>query len=334
LDTSGANYPKSRPQATARSLLIGESHRGRGLPPPWAYRGAFFFVAWIGGLGCHPPAPPAPTPKSAPAIASAGSIWSPRRHAFVDRATIEREAAATRYVLLGEKHDHAEHHRLQRELLAAIAKSRKPAVVFEMVDVDDQPKLDAAPREADAIGEATTWKARGWDWPLYRPIVALALEKDLPIVAGNFPRARIKGLFHHGDGPSTEIDDATKKSLGIDRPLPPALERDLEDELAASHCGKLPKELLPTFALAQRLRDGQLAERMRTRATAGGAVLIAGEGHVRRDRGVPWYLPAGETYAIGFVELEKDKTAPDAYGDLYDAVWFTEPAKREDPCGP
>jgi uncharacterized iron-regulated protein len=316
-------------------MLLGQAHRGRGLPPPWAYRGAFFFVAC---LGCQRPAPAAPAPPKRAAqgaVAAAGSIWSPRRHAFVDRATVEREAAASRYVLLGEKHDHPEHHRLQRELLAAIAKGRKPAVVFEMIDVDDQPKVDAAPREADAIGEATAWKARGWDWPLYRPIVALALEEQLPIVAGNFPRAKIKALFHHGsEGPSTEIDEATKKSLGVDRPLPPALERDLEDELAASHCGKLPKELLPTFALAQRLRDGQLAERMRTRATAGGAVLIAGEGHVRRDRGVPWYLPAGETYAIGFVELERGKPAPDAYGDLYDAVWFTEPAAREDPCGP
>jgi uncharacterized iron-regulated protein len=268
----------------------------------------------------------------APKVASAGSIWSPRRHAYVDRATVEREAGASRYVLLGEKHDHPEHHRLQRELLDALTRTgrRKPAVVFEMVDVDDQPKLDAAPREAEALGEAVAWKARGWDWPLYKPIVALALARGLPIVAGNFPRAKIKSLFHPGGEP---IDDETKKSLGVDRPLPAALERDLEDELAASHCGKLPKEMVPGFAIAQRLRDGQMAERLRTRATEGGAVLVAGAGHVRRDRGVPWYLPAHETYAIGFVELEKEKTRPEDYGDLYDAVWFTEPAAREDPCG-
>ncbi|MGZ5967672.1 MAG: ChaN family lipoprotein, partial [Polyangiales bacterium] len=304
----------------------------RGLPPPWAYRGAFFFVALV---GCHNPAPSAPTETRAPArpfslAAAEGRIWSPRRHAFVDRATVEAEANATRFVLLGEKHDHAEHHRLQRDLLASIAKTRAPAVVFEMVDVDDQPKIDAAPHDADALAEAVGWSARGWSWPLYKPIVALALEKQLPIVAGNFPRAKIKSIFHSKEDP---IDPETRKSLGIDRPLPDALERDLEDELAASHCGKLPKEMLPAFALAQRLRDGQMAERLRTRATKDGAVLIAGEGHVRRDRGVPWYLPANETYAIGFVELESGKTDPKDYGDLYDAVWFTSPAPREDPCG-
>ena len=37
-------------------------------------------------------------------------------------------------------------------------------------------------------------------------------------------------------------------------------------------------------------RDAMMADRLATVAGRAGGVLIAGNGHVRTDRGVPWYL--------------------------------------------
>ena len=60
-----------------------------------------------------------------------------------------------------------------------------------------------------------------------------------------------------------------------------------------------------------------------------GAVLIAGNGHVRRDLGVPQWLtalPAAALWVVGFVE-----SAPES--GFYDAVVRGAPAQRPDPCG-
>ena len=76
-------------------------------------------------------------------------------------------------------------------------------------------------------------------------------------------------------------------------------------------------------------------------ATADGAVLIAGNGHVRRDLGVPAYLdvPAGEVVAVAWIEVDADdRRAPDFPLGVagahpgFDYLWFTAPVMRDDPC--
>lgn len=309
-----SKYPNSRRERVAPAVQLGEVHRSRGLPPPWARCGAFFFVAL---LGCAAK----PKPESPPARPGVERvIYSPARKAFIDRKTLEEDLAAARFVLLGEKHDNKEHHALQLQLLSGlVARGRKPAVVFEMLEVDMQPVIDS--------GAELAPHAPGWDWPLYAPIVALARGHGLPVVAGNYPRAKIKAAFH-----GTPISAEDRATFALDAPLPGR--EALEQELLDNHCGQLPKSMLPGFVDAQRLRDGQMAERMVTRASKDGAVLIAGSGHVRTDRAVPWVIrardPDAKVFSLAFLEGEPDTSAPLPY----DAVWFTAPVVREDPCGP
>lgn len=72
-----------------------------------------------------------------------------------------------------------------------------------------------------------------------------------------------------------------------------------------------------------------------------GAVLIAGDGHVRRDLAVPLYLSAthGMACAVGMLEVEDGKNNPVDYfdgnaGDIreFDFVRFTPRWDRPDPC--
>jgi uncharacterized iron-regulated protein len=62
----------------------------------------------------------------------------------------------------------------------------------------------------------------------------------------------------------------------------------------------------------------------------GGVVLLAGNGHVRRDLGVPrWLSPElqARTFVVGY--LEEGSGQPTG---AFDAVVTTTPAEREDPC--
>ena len=50
-----------------------------------------------------------------------GKVWDTRAARFVPRAALFDRTANARYVILGEIHDNAEHHRLQRVVLESIA---------------------------------------------------------------------------------------------------------------------------------------------------------------------------------------------------------------------
>src|SRR5205823_14612522 len=124
-------------------------------------------------------------------------------------------------------------HRLQGELLRAMSDGgRRPAVVLEMIDVDQQPTLDAAlakaPGDGRALADAVRWEARGWPaFELYAPIFSVSSAASLPIFGGNFPTASIKQLFHG----TTAIDDATRVELGVDAPLAASLDASSRREL-------------------------------------------------------------------------------------------------------
>ena len=93
---------------------------------------------------------------------------------------------------------------------------------------------------------------------------------------------------------------------------------------------------------AQQLRDGQLARSMRGHTD--GAVLIAGNGHVRRDRGVPFHLRTlgeepGSSAVLGVLEVQHDQHDPAPYaagvpgmGPAFDYIWFTLRVDNIDPC--
>jgi uncharacterized iron-regulated protein len=223
-------------------------------------------------------------------------------------------------------------------------------VAFEMIEVDQQPALDAFlaqhPTSAAGLGAAVKWDDRGWPtWGDYEPIAQAALDAHLPIVAANLPHGEARALVMGGHD---HVDESTAHGLHLDRALPTDLARSLEDELRASHCGHLPEAMLPAMMLAQRARDATMAAEMERagRDTGRGAVLVAGAGHARNDRGVPFALRAdadamgpGHAASVAFVEVDHGVTAPEAYATPFfaktlpfDYVWFTPRKDDVDPC--
>ncbi|HEY1958586.1 MAG TPA: ChaN family lipoprotein [Polyangiaceae bacterium] len=283
---------------------------------------------------CASPPPRSPIAWTTTVRASnplVGRTYDERKHAFVDFQRASHAATESRFVLLGEKHDNADHHRLQAETLAAIARARHPAVVFEMIDLDLQPAIDAylatGRATLDGLRGVLQWVSRGWpSWELYRPIFEVVLRARLKIVAAGLPHDVIRRLVHDGLS-ALPPEIAARVHL---HPLPPTREASLDDEIKASHCGMLPDTMIAPMSLAQRVKDALMADLMS--AQPGGAVLVAGNGHVRSDRAVPFELER-RSVVVSFVEVDASiDPATYAVDQPADFIVFTPRVDDEDPC--
>lgn len=252
-----------------------------------------------------------------------GRVFDTRSGAIVERAALLDEAARMPYVLLGERHDNAEHHRLQLEVVEGmLARGARPALAFEQFDREHQAALaraQASPgRDAESVASAGKLDRDAWRWPDYQPLVALALERNLPIVAANLSRDEARAI----------VREPSRSKLAA---APDAVRAALERDIVEGHCGERPRHLAGMVE-AQRARDAQLAKAL---AAHPSAVLITGAGHARRDRGVPLYLPPGaRVLSVAFVEVEGELRDAAGYRDArsYDYLWFTARPPRKDPC--
>jgi len=239
------------------------------------------------------------------------------------------------FVLLGEVHDNAEQHRLRAGLIDAAA-SRKPAIVFEQFAWGRDSVLQTKP----AGGGLEPWldqagfDRKGWQWPLHEPLVAAALAHDLPRYGSQLDRERLRPVLTGG----VDAAPAPLGRLMTEVPLSASGAQALERTLAEGHCGQLPSEMVPMMRTAQEARDAAMTDALLRAHDAGHpAWLIAGNGHVRRDYGVPRFLArlrrAQTVVAVGFLEREPDGALPSAdERQVYDVVWITSRAEREDPC--
>jgi uncharacterized iron-regulated protein len=269
-----------------------------------------------------------------------GRIWDSRARDWVSTTELERRLARARYVLLGEVHDNAGHHRLRLDLLAALVRDgRRPAIAMEQFDREHQPALERVQSEPaptpELLKTAGRIDAQGWNWSYYEPIVRLALDHRLPIFAANLSRA--DAFRVSSEGAAAVLGAAAVSALQLDQPLPDAARLKLEQVIDDGHCGQAPRNILPGMVAAQRARDAVMAQTLQAHAPA---VLIAGNGHVRRDFGVPHYLaryPQGDdVLVVGFLEVDAARQAPTDYltagAPEYDYVTFTPRAPRPDPC--
>jgi len=271
-----------------------------------------------------------------------GKIWDVKAAAFIDESACLKQLAGARFVLLGERHDNPDHHRLQARVVGALARAgRRPAVVLEMLDVTQQSTVDQYEARADAsasgFGAALAWEKTSWPpFTEYEPIFAAALAHELPIFAGNLPNADAKALVKQG---LRALSPERVSELGLAASFPAPLEASLLEELRGSHCGQLPETLLAPMALAQHARDAQMANVLAKAGVSDGAVLIAGSGHARLDRGVPYHLastaPGVAIASVAFREVRPGRVEAPPYvaeEGPFDYVWFTPRASDEDPC--
>lgn len=319
---------------------------------------AFALLVASLGLGCarFASTPAAPTEPwlawQAPLgreDALVGRIYDTEERRFVSPAEVVARARGSAFVLLGEKHDNPDHHRLQAWLVASLTRAgRRPAVVFEMIPRDRGAALDAAiaahPDDPDAIAAALDWAHGGWpEFALYRPIFAAALAARLPIVPGDPARSQLALLRSRG---LDALPEAERVRLALEPPPSAEALRAFAEEVREAHCGMAPDAMVDAMIDVQRVRDATLADALLASGGAEGGLLIAGAGHVRTDRGAPLYLArrAQERSALALAFSEVSRASADEgdsgdpaeraaqLGSAFDLIWFTPRVDDEDPC--
>lgn len=284
-------------------------------------------------------------PALPPEAQADARIYDVHARRFVTERALVADLVDARYRLLGEIHDDPAHHAIRARLVTMIAQAGKqPAIVFEQFDLDHDDALQAAQQaggDAEQVARAGALDRKGWAWPLHEPIIAAALAMHLPVRAGNLPRSALRG----------DLDDVLRRHAPLRARLRAAHWTDaqageLRRDIVDSHCHLLPDTVVPRLVLAQRMRDAAMAQALVDDATNDGAILIAGNGHVRADRGVPVYLHApglaeadARSVSVGFLEVEADDERAADFparvmpGNLeFDYVWLTPAIARPDAC--
>lgn len=232
------------------------------------------------------------------------------------------ELAAAERVLVGERHDNPDHHALQLWLLQALAQQREQgSLLLEMLDPVQQIRVEAVQASiaqghwpADLPAELD-WQ-KGWEWPLYGPLVTYALAQPYPLLQANLDRDEIAAIYR-------QRPEVTGPPAAVE------VQQALFEQIRSSHCDMLPESQLPAMLAVQQQRDRRMAERLEAAPTP--AMLLAGVFHVRRDVGVPLHLRGGadqeHTRVLVLAEVGERVEA-----DQADFVWFTPTQPEKDYC--
>lgn len=237
-----------------------------------------------------------------------------------------QQIRTARFVLLGEQHDNPAHHARRADLLRRLAGSGG-VVVAEHLTRGRQAAAEGALLPAL---QAAGFDPRGWQWPLHEALFAAARDAGLPILGGNLPAAEARRIAREGE--AALPPELARLLAGA--PLSGPAQARLDADLLAGHCGQLPAARLPAMRLAQRARDAAMALALRERGghPAGGpTLLLAGNGHVRQDYGLPPLLahlePGATTLAVVFGEPgQQPADVPGTH------LWITAAPQRSDPC--
>ncbi len=258
-----------------------------------------------------------------------------RRGQDTDATALLAEMRAADVVLLGELHDNPAHHAQRAALLAALSGSAS-ALVVEYLNLGQTVAALSEPPLLTRL-QAAGFDAAGWRWPLHRPLFEAALTAGLPIEGGNLARERLRALA--AASPPVDLQLQALRDAVAAVPLSPAAAAQLDADLLAGHCGKLPADRLPLMRGVQRTRDAAMWSAIARRMQPGAGrpvLLLAGNGHVRRDYGVPTFACAAPVpprlLSVGFGELGGAGEPDDSDSARYDLWWLTPPAVRDDPC--
>jgi uncharacterized iron-regulated protein len=242
--------------------------------------------------------------------------------------TAPSAGANPQVLLLGEVHDNPEGHKQRYEQLRKrVEAGWRPAIAMEQFDRENQALLNKAQRECrDAQCVILVMAGPRWDWDQYRPIIDLALRYELPLVAANLSRADASRVVR--DGVASSFDEKTIAEYRLRQPLPADIVKAQEQEVIAGHCNMVSDMMLPGMVNAQIARDIWMARLLRAQQPRD-VVLIAGNGHVRKDFGVPRWLNAVEPRLTIRSEAYVESAAPKG---LYDAEYRIAPRQRADLC--
>ncbi|MFO0962366.1 MAG: ChaN family lipoprotein [Phycisphaerales bacterium] len=227
-------------------------------------------------------------------------------------------------VIVGEQHDDANAHEVQRTIVEeTFAAWPGSAVSLEMLERNEQPVVDAYLRgeitkeEFVERTKSADWAGKGsWD-VFYQPIIDAARDAHAPVIAANAPREYVRRARTEGYAALRALppDEAALISLPKDKP-PDSYRERFRQVMSGDGAHAISDEKLDELLRSQRLWDATMADsivRALKDAPSGGKVVhLVGQFHVEFDGGLvseiqkrdPWAriltisVQKGEAYAL------------------------------------
>ncbi|OGQ94217.1 MAG: hypothetical protein A2521_05550, partial [Deltaproteobacteria bacterium RIFOXYD12_FULL_57_12] len=201
--------------------------------------------------------------------------------------------STSRVLYVGENHTSYEDHLLQLRLIRALYE-RDPqlAIGMEMFPRAAQSALDdyTAGRidEKTFLKKSAYFKVWSFDYRLYREIINFARRHQLPVIALNLDRDVVSAVFKTGD--TNTLAAEAREELPADRDLDIHGYRGRIETAYQMHAGQRSDEKFSGFLQAQALWDETMAETAADYLRdhpAEKLVIIAGQGHVNKESGIP-----------------------------------------------
>ncbi len=280
-------------------------------------------LASLGLSACSQTTPPQPKASALKAAVVEGQILDLHSGKTLTESQLLTQLAAAPRLIVGEKHDNAEHHEIELWLIQNLVRQRpQGSVLLEMLTSGQQPRVDQVknwlkddPVVRDGrIQELLNWQ-KGWPWEMYGGVVTEALRAPYPLLNANIDRSRVMELYKKPEFPEG------KKSTA------PAVQEALRATIVAMHEGNIEGQQLKSMLSIQQQRDRYMAQQLLNAPAP--AVLIAGGYHASKSIGVPLHMedlaPASRPVVLILAEKGMKITA-----DQADYVWFVKPtaAKR------
>lgn len=245
-------------------------------------------------------------------------------------ATQTPQQTAPTVWLMGEVHDNPQAHQARYEIIAnKVEAGWRPAIAMEQFDREHQGLLRTAQDQCKQASCITSqpW-VEAWQWEFYEPLIQLALDHQLPLLAVNVSREDANRIVKGGY--SAALDPDTIAQYALNKPLPQSLAEQHRQNIIEGHCNMLPPHVAEKMIAAQVARDVWMAKVIEQQAQQRDVVLIAGNGHVQKDVGVAQWLPVTlqqTTTVYGFIENSQAEGS-----GQFDVLAKVPSHPREDPC--
>ncbi|MCW2237871.1 ChaN family lipoprotein [Azospirillum canadense] len=252
--------------------------------------------------------------------------WSDASARPMDTGDLLRRAADAPVVLLGERHDSADHHRWQlHTLIALYTMNPNLSIGLEMLPRSAQPALDrwtaGTITEAELLKETNWRKTWGYDAQFYLPILNFARMNRLPLVALNVERGLVARTAREG---WAAIPPADRQGVGNPAPPSSAYVKRLREAMDSHGPGERSADSFQRFVEAQSVWDRAMAERIADtrRDTNRTVVAILGMGHVEGHDGVPYQLAdLGIGNSLVLLPWDPERPCDALDGRIADAVY-------------
>ena len=273
-----------------------------------------------------------------------GKIWSTKDKKFIEKEELLQSVYQSDYILLGETHDNTKHHEDHGWMISKIAdKSQHAAIAFEMLNQDQTNVINNVEfSNTDELLETLEQAKTGWEYKkYYKPVFDSVFKAKLPMHAAEIGRTTLMNIVTKGISEAPEDVQALMEQTKLSEEAIESLKKEIE----MTHCGMINDEMTRSMMLGQQVRDAAIGTTLfnMKKKPVDRAILVAGSGHIRNDRGAPLYLKTRDKDAkitsVAWLEIDTETTDPQTYSKRwgtsqlpFDFVVFTAQVDRPDPC--